>query len=332
MPIITVTLNPAIDKTVEVIQLVPGALNKVTATHLDPGGKGINVSKTIAALGGSTLALGLVAGAAGSQLEAMLTSIDLPHELTTIPGQTRTNLKIIETSTGALTEINEPGPMVDEETLTRFLAGYIAHLEAAAKKEIAHLEATAKKEVEEATVVVLSGSLPPGVPKDLYYTMTMLARDRGVSVVLDADGEVLTKGIAALPTAIKPNAAELANYFGTFPADPTAGDYYAAAEHFKALGIPHVFFTCGAQGSYYAGQGGFYRMEAIPVSAHSPVGAGDAFIAAVAYALAKAYDETAMLKLAVATSAGAVETLGTKAPELSWIEDHLDQVVVQKIK
>lgn len=321
MPIITVTLNPAIDKTVEVIQLVPGALNKVTATHLDPGGKGINVSKTIAALGGSTLALGLVAGPAGSQLEAMLTSIDLPHELTTIPGQTRTNLKIIETSTGALTEINEPGPMVDEETLTRFLAGYIAHLEAAAKKEI-----------EETTVVVLSGSLPPGAPKDLYYTMTMLARDRGILVVLDADGEVLTKGIAALPTAIKPNAAELANYFGTFPADPTAGDYYAAAEHFKALGIPHVFFTCGAQGSYYAGQGGFYRMEAIPVSAHSPVGAGDAFIAAVAYALAKAYDETEMLKLAVATSAGAVETLGTKAPELSWIEDHLDQVVVQKIK
>ena len=111
--IITVTMNPAIDKTVEIEQLVPNGLNRIQKVEYDAGGKGINVSKTIHELGGESLAMGFLGGNAGKTIENVLTSWNIQHDFIWVEGETRTNTKVFEKS-GGVTELNEPGPVINE--------------------------------------------------------------------------------------------------------------------------------------------------------------------------------------------------------------------------
>lgn len=310
MQVLTVTLNPAIDQTIELRNFEKGDLNKVVGTHKDPGGKGVNVSKTIKALGGQTLALAISAGISGDFLENSLRAQNIPIITVPVAGETRTNLKVIDLETGQLTEINEPGPWIDIETQRKFLE-------------------TFKNQLTTTAVVVLSGSLPPGLDGGFYVELMQLAKTAGVPVILDADGPAFKAGLAGMPTAIKPNISELSRYFSR--AVESEEDILEAITHFTALGIEHVFVSLGANGAYYGNFNGCYRLEPLQVEAHSPVGAGDAFIGAVSYALAHHFSTENMLKLATATSAGAVATIGTKSPERAWIEQHIDKVVVKPL-
>ena len=174
--IITVTMNPAIDKTVEIDTLKPGGLNRIRKVEYDAGGKGINVSKTIHELGGESIATGFLGGNAGRTIENVLDARKIRHDFIWVDGETRTNTKVFEEN-GAVTELNEPGPAISEDQMQEFM-----------KK----LEGYAGED----TLIVLSGSIPGGVGKDIYARIIRMAHEKGSQVLMDADGEAFRLSLA----------------------------------------------------------------------------------------------------------------------------------------
>ena len=193
--IYTVTLNPALDKTVEIPGMALDTVNRITEMRTDPGGKGINVSKVIAKLGGESCAVGILGGGSGKILEKLLEGEPFATRFRFVEGQTRTNLKIIDREGHTNTDINEPGLTVTDADLDALLHDLLA-------------------EVHAGDIVVLAGSLPKGAPQDTYRTWTAACKKAGARVFLDADGALLAEGIKAAPYLIKPNDDELSRLAG----------------------------------------------------------------------------------------------------------------------
>lgn len=298
--IVTVTMNPAIDKTVEIDTLIQGGLNRIQKVEYDAGGKGINVSKTIRELGGSSVAVGFLGGNAGKTIENVLKEKGITSDFIWVEGETRTNTKVFETR-GGVTELNEPGPVITEEKIEELL-----------KK----LEGYA----DENTLFVLSGSVPAGVDKGIYGRITRLVHQKGAVVLLDADGELFRRSLEAVPDMIKPNREELEEY--------EKMDYKASVEElakiagrFQKAGIQTVAVSMGKSGAMFMKEDYRVICPAVPVKAHSTVGAGDAMVAGLAYAWEKKLDEEKMVRLCMAVSAGAVTTIGTKPPTKELVEE-----------
>lgn len=315
--IITLTLNPAIDKTVTLPTFDPSKMNRVLESHQDPGGKGINVSKVIHALGGQSTAMGFVAGAAGNYIADTLSQIGIQTDFVTVSGETRTNLKMFCADNKETIEVNEKGPVVNGQALD------------ALKTKVLSTAASGD-------ICVIAGSLPTGIDQHFYKELISALKMRNVQVILDADGDLFKASIAAKPDYIKPNLKELEGYFGKpIQIHGNDGEPYAAlkfcASHFIHMGIPHVIFSLGADGAFYMDKDQAYRVHPIKVAAHSSVGAGDAFVGAVAHSLDNKLDIVDMLKLATATSAGAVMTIGTNPADLQWINAHREDVLIEAI-
>lgn len=310
--IITLTLNPAIDKTVTLNQFDAKQMNRVVDCHQDPGGKGINVSKVIHALGGKSSATGIVAGSTGQFIRQALEGKGIETQFVEVDGETRTNLKVFCKATRETIEINESGPPVSSEKLHE-------------------LESKIVENIQMGDICVIAGSLPLGVDRGYYFDLVSRLKTAGAKVILDADGDLFKIGVQGKPDFIKPNIKELENYFGkSISPDDHEGlkDY---AKIFMEMGVSHVIFSLGAQGAFYMDALNAYRIYPIKVEAHSSVGAGDAFVGALAYSLQEELSVIEMLKLATATSAGAVMTVGTNPADLQWIESHKAQVEIQKI-
>ena len=192
--IITVTLNPAIDKTAHVEKMIPNGLNRLNSISLDVGGKGINVSKAIKELGGKSICTGFVAGSNGKWIEDKLDSLGLEYKFRHVEGNTRINLKVLDRDMN-LTELNDTGDQISESDL-RYL-----------KEDLIEM-------VKPNDIVVLAGSVPSGVPVTIYQELITMIKAKGAKVILDADGDLFTQGIKASPTLIKPNKYELCKYFG----------------------------------------------------------------------------------------------------------------------
>ena len=188
--IYTVTLNPALDKTVEIPSLTVDSVNRITTMRTDPGGKGINVSKVIDKLGKKSIATGILGGDTGNAIQSALQAMGLETSFRFVKGETRTNLKVIDPVNHTNTDINEPGVTVSEEILNGVLQDLLT-------------------KVKTEDLVVISGSLPKGSPKDTYYTWVKACKEAGAKVILDADGDLLAAGIKASPYLIKPNNHEL---------------------------------------------------------------------------------------------------------------------------
>ncbi|MFI3312734.1 MAG: hexose kinase, partial [Eubacteriales bacterium] len=215
--IVTVTMNPAVDKTIQISQMEVGGLNRITAVEQDAGGKGINVSKTIKALGGETIATGFLGGTSGKWIADQLQELDIKTDFLFVDGQTRTNTKVAETG-GRITELNESGVVIPPEKLTALLE---------------KLDTYATPD----TLFVLSGSVPQGVPKDIYATITQRVRQKGGQVLVDADGELFEKSLPAAPDMIKPNREELAAFLSLDAKTITQQELVAMAKKFLDTGI-----------------------------------------------------------------------------------------------
>ena len=209
--IITVTMNPAIDRTVQLNELVPGQMHRFGTAQSDVGGKGINVSKMLRTLGTPSVACGILAGRAGDRIEKQLADWEIESKFVRADGETRTNEKLIEQS-GRMTELNEAGPEVT-----------LAQLE--------EVKATIRQILTSAgdarSIVAISGSVPRGVPKNFYRELVEEIHDCGGTAILDADGELFREGVKAKPDYVKPNAEELRSYFaarGENPDDATEGN------------------------------------------------------------------------------------------------------------
>lgn len=308
--IITVTMNPAIDKTITITALHHGGLNRIQKTVIDIGGKGINVSKTIKRLGGNTIATGFLAGNSGRLIRDTLESMQVGTDFLFVSGETRINTKIIEES-GLLTELNESGPEVSKELLENF---------------ISKLEELANPDV----LFVLAGSVPKGVPDNIYKTIIELVKKKGASVFLDADGVLLERGLEAMPDFIKPNRFELETFYG-LKDHASEEELIRMGYQLKEKGIPYVILSLGKEGAIFLVEDQIYKTLPIQVKIHSTVGAGDAMVAAFAYGIDSGFDMIECIRLSVAASTGAVTTMGTKSPTKEEVMELMSHVVIRKV-
>lgn len=310
--IYTVTLNPALDKTVEVPDFTLNAVNRTVSVRRDPGGKGLNVSKVIRALGGESRAFCILGGAAGGFIRSAAEGLGVPVTAFSGPGETRTNTKIVDRARHTNTDLNETGLPVPPETLRALRDALLA---AALPGDTA----------------VLAGSLPPGTAPALYRDWTSALKKQGVRVFLDTDGEPLRTGAAAAPYAVKPNRDELARLCGR-PL-PTLEDVAAEAARLCESGIEMALISLGGDGALLAMRsGGVLYTPGLTVPVASTVGAGDAMTAAFALALADGQPPAGALKQAAAVSAAAVMTEGTQAPAPGQVQPLLRQVQVKKLR
>ena len=309
--IYTVTLNPALDKTVEIPSLTVDAVNRITSMRTDPGGKGINVSKVIQKLGGASGAAGILGGDTGRAILSALTEMGLTTLFHFVEGETRTNMKIIDPDNHTNTDINEPGVTVSEEILEKLLEELLA-------------------KVTKEDIVVISGSMPKGSPKDTYYTWTKAFREKGAKVILDADGDLLKAGLKASPYLIKPNNHELGALTGRALETPEE-IAETAAELMKEYGIGKVVVSMGGDGAVYVTKDKTIYAEGLKVPVGSTVGAGDSVVAALAVSEeeGKTLEET--VRLSTAVGAANVMCSGTQAAEYEVVETLLPKVVFRTI-
>lgn len=308
--IVTVTMNPAIDKTVDIDHMERGGLNRILRAEYDVGGKGINVSKTIRELGEKSVATGFIAGSTGETIRKFLEENGIATDFVTVAGETRTNTKVYE-KTGELTELNELGPVITEEQmecLMTKLSGYASP----------------------DTLFVLAGSVPRGVEKDIYAKITHLVHEKGAEVLMDADGELFTKALEAKPDIIKPNRVELEAYMN-MDEQASEEDLIHAGEKLQEKGIKKVAISMGKNGAMFLLEGYHVKCPGLQVKAHSTVGAGDAMVAALAYAWEQKLSPEDTVKTCMASSAGAVTTIGTKPPKRALVDELMAQVEIRNI-
>ena len=311
--IVTLTLNPALDKTAAVPAVRPGTLHRLQQVRTDIGGKGINVSRAVKALGGQTLACGFAAGQTGHFLCAELDRQGIAHDFVPLPGATRTNLKLV-TPDGTLTEFNEPGP-------------------AAAPADIAVLAQRLEALARPGALFVLAGSAGPGVPADIYAELTARLKGRGAAALVDADGPLLAAALEGTvpPDIVKPNAQELAGYFGLDAAALDNDTLPGLAQTLLARGVGTVCVSLGAKGAALFTQNGGWYAPAVPVPVQSTVGAGDTMAAALALGRQQGMDPPACLRLAVAAAATACMLPGTCPPDRAAAEELIDRVAIQAL-
>ncbi len=311
--IITVTLNPALDKTATIMPLVPGGLNRIQKSQLDAGGKGINVSKLIASLGGASLATGFVGGSTGDALLSMLEHLSLTHSFVQVQGNTRINLKLLDEKHG-ITEVNDPG---------------IAVTKAEENKLLETLSAYAQQNTP--SLFVLAGSMHAAAEPDFYKKLTQSLKAQGAKVFVDADGEAFAKALEAAPDFVKPNKEELLHYFQKDSTQDVSTDELIALckQLVQDKGVGLIALSLGHEGAIFVTATQCLVAPALKVKASSTVGAGDSMVGAVAYAVEQGYDLEDTVRLAIASSAGAVTTEGTKAPSLELIMTLREQVTFE---
>lgn len=309
--IYTVTLNPALDKTVEIPGMALDTVNRITEMRTDPGGKGINVSKVIAKLGGESCAAGILGGGSGKMLEKLLEGEPFATRFRFVEGQTRTNLKIIDREGHTNTDINEPGLTVTAAELDALLRELLA-------------------ELRPGDIVVLAGSLPKGAPQDTYRTWTAACKKAGARVFLDADGALLAEGLKAAPYLIKPNDDELSRLAGKKL--ETLEELTAEGRRLLERGIERVVISLGGRGALYLRKGSTIYAEGLKVPVGSTVGAGDSVVAALAYAEAQGLSEEEAIRLSTAAGAANVMCSGTQAAEREAVEALLPKVRFSRLR
>lgn len=255
--IVTVTLNPSLDRTIEVAALPRGAVIRARSARLDPGGKGVNVSRALLANGVASSAVVAVGGPDGEQFSRLLDAAGMVVRTVGVSGRTRSNVSIVEPD-GVVTKLNEPGGPLSRPELDAVTAAVLA-------------------EAKAARWVVICGSLPPGVPDGFYAELCRCFAGTQVQTAVDASGPALLAAIEAGPDLLKPNRDELAEAVGR-PVERIS-DVVEAAEELRARGAKSVLASLGADGAVLVDHDGTTIGEARVSQPKSTVGAGDALLA-----------------------------------------------------
>lgn len=287
--ILTVTPNPSLDRTYELPDLVRGTVLRATADRVDPGGKGVNVSRAVAAAGHRTVAVAPMGGPEGALLARLLGEHGIEAAGVPVTGSTRINVTLVEPD-GTLTKINATGP----------------ELSAAEAEDV--LEAV-RTHSASADWIACCGSLPRGLPPQWYAELVARSHRAGARIALDTSGAALTAALREGPDVIKPNAQELAEAVGRPLA--TVGDALKAAEELRERGAGAVLASLGADGQLLVEASGAYFAAARVATVRSNVGAGDASLAGF---LTAGGQGPGALVSAVAHGAAAVQLAGSLMP------------------
>ncbi len=287
--IVTVTLNPSIDRAIAVDQLVRGGVNRAQIIALDAGGKGVNVSRALAVYGAQTHAIMIGAALGAAWFRDVLNECGVPYTMVMAEGVTRSNITLVEAD-GTVTKINEPGVTLD--------AAIIAKVESA----LADLAL-------DGAWVVFAGRLNPGAPDDTYLRLARFAKERGARVAVDVSGRPLDVALeAGTVDLIKPNQHELGEIVGRSLAN--INDVIVAAREVISRGVATVVCSLGRDGALYITKDEVLHAECSEVIQGTPVGAGDILLATF---IGGGADADA-LEAAVRWSAASVKLPGTAIP------------------
>ncbi|SEN63204.1 MULTISPECIES: 1-phosphofructokinase [unclassified Pseudomonas] len=286
--ILTLTLNPALDLTVELARLEPGQVNRSDAMHSHAAGKGVNVAQVLADLGHTVTVSGFLGEDNAQAFDTLFAQRGFVDAFIRVPGETRSNIKLAEQD-GRITDLNGPGPVIDD---------------AAQQALLERLEQIAPGH----DVVVVAGSLPRGVSPQWLQALIIRLKALGLNVALDTSGEALRVALAAGPWLIKPNTEELADALGCEVVSELA--QAEAAQRLHAQGIEHVVISHGADGVNWFSVGSALHASPPKVTVASTVGAGDSLLAGMLHGLLSADTPQQTLRTATAIAAMAVTQIG----------------------
>jgi 6-phosphofructokinase 2 len=309
--ILTITLNPALDIATSCDALLPSHKLRCAQAEYFPGGGGINVARVIQRLGGDCLALYLAGGVVGQRLHELLAAEHVQSHRIAIVNETRESFSVRETSTGREYRFVLPGPSVTAQEW-QACVDYLASIKAAPR------------------YVVLSGSLPPGLPDDSYAQLTRQAAGGGSRVVLDSSGAALSAALRQGVFLVKPSLRELADWAGC-ALNGEAAWARTAMQLVRESCASLVALSLGEQGALLASADGVWHADALKVPVASSTGAGDSFLAAMVFALARGQEPVGALRHGVAAGSAALLHTGTRLCDPGDVQRLVAQVQVRAL-
>jgi len=309
--ITTVTLNPAVDKVYYIDHFTVNKINRVSEVLAVPGGKGINVAKVARILGAEVTASGFLGGTNGWFIEKMLEVEGIRNDFVWVTGDTRETIAVIDRMEQTQTEMLEPGPIITERELNVFI------------EKLTALSQRSK-------VVSFSGSLPRGLPVDMYVQLVQIAQQSGALTILDSSGESLSKGVKGRPFLCKPNIDELEQLLGS----RLNGEHeiVLAAQNLVGEGVQVVVVSMGKKGAIAVTEHRAWKIEAPSVQWVNTVGCGDAMVGGIASYLDRldsAPSEDDLIQAFIlGTAAGASNAINVTAGQVKQEEvDRLKSIV-----
>lgn len=297
---VTITLNPAVDRTIFLDHLCVGQVNRATRHHLQPGGKGVNVSSMLAQYGVPNTASGFLGTDNASLFEALFRQRGIRDAFVRIPGETRTGIKIIDESLRETTDINSPGLAISTG-------------------DFQTLEGILRRLIQPGRWFVLAGSAPPGLGPSHFGAIIRSIKAGGAHVAVDSSGETLTEALRSGADLVKPNQHELAEQVGCDPADPAA--CIAAAHQLQRSSVPNVILSLGAAGAVFLTPDGAVRAIPPPTRVVSSVGAGDSLLAGYLAGIATKMALPDRARLAGAFAQAAISRLERTLPPAAELDD-----------
>ena len=311
--IITVTLNAAIDKTLEVPSFTPGRRHRTVDQTTMPGGKGVNIARALKRLGQPVIATGFAGGATGSRIVGALDDESILNDFVRIDDESRTNTAVTDPTTGVHTEINERGPAISPAELAVF------------HEKLVYL-------AQGASICVFAGSIPRGVEPDVYFSLIRDVRRLGVTTMIDSDGEPLRLSMRAEPDLVSPNELEAEELVGHEFNDD--GDRGEAVAEMVRLGAHEAIMTV-ADGCYARIHGddgpAIWRVSVAVQESRSAVGSGDAFLAGYVSARYGGASAVDCLRFGVACGAESTQHFGAGIIDPGRVERLVEAVSVRQI-
>ena len=308
--ILTLTINPSIDRNLFVDRLVFEDRAYILSRSDSAGGRGLNASRVLHTFGAKTLAIATSGGGNGERLQKLAAKSGFPVKVVPIHNEIRTNFTITDRQ-GLAVRLNELGPHMTPEQLSRF-------------------EKAVESKLETATWLMLCGSIPPDVSAEFYTKLIGMARDRKVKTLLDTDGDALLHGIEAGPTVVTPNQPEAERLLNR--ALITRAHFVEAATRIKAMGAETVLLSLGSRGVVAVNDQ--QMLEALPprIDAVSPLGAGDALAAAYVWASTKKKDFADSVRWGVAAGTASTRLPGVEFANLEQTKEIYKAVEVRVVR
>lgn len=308
--ITTVTLNVSLDKAYRINTVVEsGKVIRVSSCNNTAGGKGLNVSRVVDICGEKVLATGFVGGNIGNLVEELLEKDNIDNKFVHVKSETRNCINILDEN-NISTEFLESGEMIYDNEVEKFISEF-------------------DKIIDLSDVITISGSIPKGVPIDIYSTLIKMIKEKGKKVILDTSNQPLKEGIKALPTMIKPNSEEIEMLLGLSISNKT--ELLESAVNLHKKGIELVVVSLGKDGALLVCDEGIYHGKPPKLEVVNTVGCGDSMVAAFAVGLSRGYSYKECLKYAISISAANAMSLSTGSFEKEMAEEIYDNVEIKVI-
>jgi 6-phosphofructokinase 2 len=308
--ILTLTINPAIDRTISVDKLVFEDRGYILSRSEAAGGRGVNASQVIHSFGGKTLALLTSGGAIGQRMEQSLAGMGFPFEAVRVRAEGRANLTISDKN-GLTIKLNETGAEL-------------------AQSEIQAVRALVEARLGKARWLMICGSIQPGVPPHFYCEIIELAKSKGVKTFLDTDGDTLSHALEAKPSVISPNQQEAERLLGR--AIITRSQSLEAVKRLHEMGPESVILSLGSRGALGLSTDGIFEVLPPRIDALCPIGAGDALAAAFVWAIEKKKSFADALRWGVAAGTASAMLPGMSFPTLDQTRAIYKQVEVRPVR